>query len=113
MIVKNYLLALCLLMFSTSLCAEENIYEGNCVPCHRFLPLEGMFMTYLKTYSGKYSVIGSLKAYLKNPTEDTSLMTPFFIDNFSVKDKTKLSNKDLDKALEIYWNLYDVRNKLR
>ena len=93
---------------------SKNIYEENCIPCHRFLPssLDQMFMMYLKAYSGKLSVKISMKMFLKEPTEGDSLMSNFFIDRFSVKDKTKLSDEELDEALDIYWDLYDVRRNL-
>ncbi len=93
----------------------ETVYERNCVPCHRYQPasLEKMFMTYLKTYSGELSVKTTLKEFLKNPTEKDSLMSEIFLDRFSVKDKTTLSDKELDEALERYWELYNVKSKLK
>lgn len=105
------------LFISITLYAEEprgNIYERTCIPCHRYLPssLERMFMTYLKTYSGELSVKASLKSYLKNPTEATSMMSGMFIEHFSVKDKSTLSDKDLEEAINIYWDTYDVRKRL-
>ena len=47
---------------------EENAYERNCIPCHRYQPasLEKLFMEYLKTYSGELSLKESLKIFLKN-----------------------------------------------
>ena len=94
---------------------ELNSYERNCIPCHRYQPasLEKLFMEYLKTYSGELSLKGALKEFLKNPTEADSLMNDKFIENFSVKDRTKLSDEEIDKALDIYWDLYDVRKKLK
>jgi hypothetical protein len=105
------------LMLSLMLYAQNNkstIYERDCIPCHRYLPssLERMFMTYIKTFSGEYTFKASLKAYLKNPKEDTSLMSDLFIERFSVKDKSKLSEQELEEAINIYWDLYNVRNKL-
>ena len=93
---------------------EENVYEKNCIFCHRYLPssLERMFMTYLKAYSGEYTFKASLKAFLKEPREETSMMSDLFIDRFSVKDKSKLSDAELKEAIDIYWDLYNVRNKL-
>jgi len=102
-----------------TLYAETNVrinaYERNCIPCHRYQPasLEKLFMEYLKTYSGELSLKGALKEFLKEPSEKSSLMSDKFISNFSVKDKTKLSDKELDEALDIYWDLYDVRKKLK
>jgi len=106
-----------LLLFNIYLLAsaDENAYERNCIPCHRYQPasLEKLFMEYLKTYSGELSLKASLKLFLKNPTEEDSLMNDKFIENFSVKDKTDLNDTELDEALDIYWELYDVRNKLQ
>ena len=103
-------------LFTVFLEAEETgIYETNCIPCHRYQPasLEKLFMEYLKTYSGELSLKGALKAFLKTPTESDSLMNDKFIENFSVKDKTTLTDKELDEAIETYWKLYDVRKKLK
>ena len=93
---------------------EENAYERNCIPCHRYQPasLEKLFMEYLKTYSGELSLKESLKIFLKNPTEEESLMNDKFIENFSVKDRTDLNDTELNEAIDIYWELYDVRGKL-
>ncbi len=93
----------------------KNIYEKNCIPCHRYTPasLDKLFMIYLKTYSGELSVKGAIKAFLKNPTEKDSLMNNTFIKNFSVKNKTALTDEELEEAIDIYWELYDVRKKLK
>ncbi|MBU1958278.1 hypothetical protein KJ680_07725 [bacterium] len=114
MIKKSLLL---LMIFNTIVDAQTqrpNIYERTCIPCHRYLPssLERMFMSYLKTYSGELTVKASLKAFLKKPTEENSVMSDMFIEHFSVKDKSTLSDKDLEEAINIYWETYDVRNKL-
>jgi len=94
---------------------KENIYERTCIPCHRYLPssLGDMYMRYLKTFSGEITFKVSLKAFLKEPLEQTSVMSDLFIDRFSVKDKTLLTDKELDEAINIYWDLYNVRNKLK
>jgi len=92
-----------------------NIYEKECIPCHKYFPasLERMFMTYLKVYSGELTLKASLKAFLKRPDIELSVMSDMFLENFSVKEKSKLSNKELDEAINIYWDLYNVRNKLK
>ena len=95
---------------------ETNIYEGNCVPCHKYgMPttLEKMFMKYLKEYSGELSVKATLKQFLKNPTKEDSVMSKLLLDRFSVKEESLLSDEDLDRAIDIYWDLYNVRNKLK
>jgi len=93
---------------------EHRIYRETCIPCHQHLPysLEKIYMLYLKTFSGELTFKASLKAFLKEPLEETSVMPDEWIENFSVKEKTHLSDKELDKAIDSYWKLYDVRNKL-
>jgi hypothetical protein len=115
--IKKIVMVL-LLLYATLEAKEEkraDVYTRNCIPCHRYLPssLERMFMNYLKTYSGEHMVKSSLKVFLKNPTEEDSLMSDMFIEHFSVKDKSTLSDEELDKAIDIYWDTYNVRNKLR
>jgi hypothetical protein len=103
-----------LTLFSYGAEKDENIYERNCIPCHRYLSfsLEDVFIEYLENFSGKTVFKVSLKAFLKEPKEETSVRPDIFLDRFSIKDPTDLNETQLDEALEIYWNLYDVRNKL-
>ena len=93
---------------------KENIYANSCIPCHQHLPysLEKIYMLYLKTFSGELTFKASLKAFLKSPMEETSVMPDEWIENFSVKEKTTLTDKELDKAIDTYWRLFDVRNRL-
>jgi len=113
--IKKIVLILAVVVEIVVAKSVENAYELNCIPCHRYQPasLEKMFMTYLKTYSGEYSLKGSLKEFLKNPKEEKSLMSDLFIERFSVKDKTILNERELDEAIDIYWDLYNVKSKLR
>jgi len=109
-----------LLLLTLSLTGEEisnnhEVYNKYCIPCHEHLPysLEKIYMLYLKTFSGELTFKASLKAFLKSPMEETSVMPDEWIENFSVKEKTILTDKELDEAINSYWELYDVRNKLR
>ena len=108
---------LCLILTLSSLAEEkkQNIYEHNCISCHQHLPisLENMFMRYLQTFSGEETLKVALKSFLKKPMDETSVMTDLFIDRFSVKNKSLLNDKQLDEAIDIYWDLYNVRNKLK
>jgi hypothetical protein len=92
-----------------------DIYTGNCLPCHEYMPasLERIFMSYLKKYSGEITVKETLKEFLRNPTKESSVMSELFISQFGVKEKTILSEKELNKAINIYWNKYNVRKKLK
>ncbi|CAA6821979.1 MAG: Unknown protein [uncultured Sulfurovum sp.] len=109
--VKIYLLVLLTLGVE----AKANVYKDVCIECHQYQPatLEKMFMLYLKTHSVKLSFKVSLKEFLKNPTEEKSLIGNTFIKNFSVKNPTKLSDSQLDEAIDTYWDLYNPKDNLK
>lgn len=95
---------------------EENVYTRECLRCHDgHFPtsLNRMFMSYIKVYSGEDTFKASLKAFLENPDKEFSVMSEMFLDRFSVKEKSRLSSKELKEAIDIYWDLYNVRNKLK
>ena len=117
--VKKLLL---LVLLSTSLFSktkiepkDENIFIKKCLPCHEYLPstLERMFMSYLKVYSGEFTFKESLKSFLRDPDEVSSTMSDLFLDRFGVKSKTELSDRELEEAVNIYWEMYNIRNKLK
>jgi len=93
----------------------QNIYEANCIPCHKNLPtsLQQMFMKYLESYSGEKNVKTILKFYLKSPMLNLSVMSDLFIDSYGIKEPTKLNDKELDKAIDIYWEKFKVFDKLK
>ena len=112
------------LLFTLSLTGKEleaeienkhTVYKQHCLPCHEYLPysLEKIYMLYLKTFSGELTFKASLKAFLKEPMEETSVMPDEWIENFSVKEKIDLSDKELDEAINSYWEIYDVRKKIK
>lgn len=90
-------------------------YERNCVGCHRNLPtsLQRMFMNYLLVYGGEKNMKAGLKHYLQYPSKHISVMSDLFISNYGIKSKTKLSSKELDEILDIYWDKFKVFDKLK
>jgi len=93
----------------------ENIYEKNCIPCHKDLPtsLGQMFKEYLLIYSSEKFVKAGIKHYLRNPSKTISVMSDLFIDTYGIKEKTTLSPKELDEAVDIYWEKFKVFGKLK
>lgn len=93
----------------------EDVYERSCVGCHKELPtsLEEMFKHYLLVYSGEQNVKNALKHYLRHPLKEISVMDDLFIENYGIKDKTTLSDSEIDKALDIYWDKFKVFGKLK
>jgi len=102
------------LMLTLSL-VSQNVYERKCVPCHKELPtsLQQMFMSYLSLYSGEKNVKAVLKYYLKYPSKSMSVMSDLFIDSYGIKEKSMLSNEELNEAVDIYWEKFKVFDKLK
>lgn len=94
---------------------ELNIYEQNCVKCHKKLPvsIDKYFYRYLLKYSSQREVKKAMSSFLKKPKEDETIMPEAFIKRFGLKKPTKLNNKQLQKALDIYWEKYKVFGKLK
>ena len=93
----------------------QNIYEQNCVSCHAKLPvgIDKFFYQYLLKYSGETNVKASLVNYLKIPTEQNTIMSDEFIQLLGIKKPTTLSDKQLQEAVDIYWEKYKVFGKLK
>jgi hypothetical protein len=70
-------------------------------------------MSYLKVYSGEKTFKESLKSFLRDPDEVSSTMSELFLDRFGVKSKTELNDKELEEAVNLYWEMYNIRNKLK
>jgi len=99
----------------TALLWGQNAYEKNCVTCHAKLPmsLQRMFMNYISVYSGEKNTKAALKYFLKFPRKDISVMSELFLKNFAIKNPTKMSNNELNEAIDIYWEKYKVIGKLK
>ena len=113
--VKKLSFIFILLMMLLSQVQAKDAYERHCVECHRELPtsLQRMFMHYLLVYSGEKNMKAGLKHYLKYPLREISVMSDLFIDNYGIKKKTNLSEKQIDDALDIYWDKFKVIEKLK
>jgi len=101
-------------VFTLSMEAND-IYERDCIPCHKDLPtsLQQMFMSYLAAYSGEKNVKTVLKYYLKSPSKSLSQMSDLFINTYGIKKPTKLNHEELDEAVNIYWEKFKVFDKLK
>ncbi len=109
--IKKLLIALILI----SHLQAQGVYERNCIPCHKDLPtsLEQMFLAYLAAYSGEKNVKTIMKYYLNHPTNSLSVMSDLFKSSYGIKKPTKLNNKELDEAINSYWEKFKVFDKLK
>ncbi len=91
------------------LLAFANPFDRKCVPCHRKrkLPLKPIFFDYLLYHSSERLVKKAMREYLLHPDPKKSLVV-------GVKPyKHKIDPKELQKALDIYWERYKVIGKLK
>ena len=105
---------LSLVICFTSLHASE-VYEKNCVACHKRLPvsIDKYFYKYLLIYSGEVDTKNAIINYLKVPVKETTVMSDSFISRFGVKQKSTLSEGELQEAVDTYWDRYKVFGKLK
>ena len=92
----------------------ENILETNCLACHKHLSVgfDKIFFRYLEKYSSELSVKSAMIDFLKNPNSQTSAMSEEQIRLLGLKSKILLSDKELYKAIDDYWDKYKVVGKL-
>lgn len=102
-------------VFLLFLDAKENVYQRNCVKCHKnqAVSLDKLFYRYLLKYSSEKRVKEALVDYLKKPSYFKTVMPKGYINRYGIKLSTKLSDKELKKAIDIYWDKYKVFGKLR
>ncbi len=111
--VKKFLI-LGWLLSITLVNAKTDIYQTNCLACHKQLSfsLEKIFFRYLLKYSDEISVKSALIDFLKHPNSDTSVMSKEYTRSFGLKQKSQLNDKELEEAIDIYWEKYTVFGKI-
>jgi len=93
----------------------EDAFERNCVGCHVGLPtsLGGMLMNYIQVYGGEKNTKAALIHFMRYPREDTSVMSEMFLQSHPIKKPLQIGDKELQEAIDIYWEKYKVIGKLR
>lgn len=89
---------------------NSDIYEQNCVLCHKNL---FQMHTFMKRYTLKYSSEDKIKKaifkFFKAPTQQKSIMPFNFIRRWGLKSKSTLSDKELQNAIDIYYQKYNMK----
>ena len=111
--IKPVIIAI--VFFFGQLLSAQDAFERNCVKCHESLPmsLQRMFMNYIKVYSGEKNTKAALKHFMRYPRKDTSVMSDLFLQNFEVKEPLQISEEELERAIDIYWDKYKVIGRLK
>lgn len=94
---------------------SQNSFERNCIPCHteRKVSLQKSYMNALLVYGGKKNMKAALEYYFRYPNKSTSVMDEEFIRKYGIKEPMRLYPKEMDEALDAYWDRYSVMGKLR
>jgi len=113
--VGKIILIVSFVFCSINVIAEENSYEKNCVQCHDKTPikLDRCFNKYLLNNSNEDDTKKEIVKYLKNPNKNNTVMSDAVIGRHGVKEKSKLSEKELKEAVDIYWEKHQVSGKLK
>ncbi len=100
---------------SVRMYAKTDIYTETCLQCHNqmSLTMQKIFMRYLLKYSSEVSVKQAIYDFLKNPNYFTSALRKDQIARYGLKNKTTLTDEQLRKAIDIYWEKYKVFGKLK
>ena len=95
--------------------AQGSVYTQNCIACHQEIPVSiyKYFYRYLLKYSSEKKVKHAIKHYLQNPSQEKSVMADAFINRFGIKNKSKLNDKDLENAINKYWETFKIFGKLK
>jgi uncharacterized membrane protein len=92
-----------------------NAYEENCMSCHGQFP--GQLRVFMNKYTIKYSSEDKIKkaiyTYLKNPTKQNSIMPMGFLNRFGIKEKSNLSEQELNEAIDIYYKKFNLRQYIK
>jgi len=106
--VKSALLILVLFSF---LNASE--FEENCLDCHtNDFKFNMMMKKYTLKYSSEKRIRKAIFEYLKNPTQDKSVLPSGYINRFGIKEKTELDDKTLRDMIDIYYKQFNLKSKI-
>ena len=106
--VKSALLILVLSSFLNS-----SSFEEECLYCHtNGFKFNMMMKKYTTKYSSEKRIKKAIFEYLKNPTEDKSVLPIGYINRFGIKEKTELDDKTLKNMIDIYYEKYNLKSKI-
>jgi hypothetical protein len=113
--LKRVLPALLLVSAVTLTAAPKDPYRDDCVRCHRKLPvtLDKFFFNYLLKYSSERAVKAALYSFLRHPTRKKALASEELIRQYGLMPGSRLSDTDLRRAIDTYWETYKVFGKIK
>ena len=88
--------------------------ERDCLSCHQLhsIPSQMIYKRYLMKYSSKKTIKEKIVTYLQNPSKDDSIMPPQFFLKFAMKEKSSLTDKQMNALVDDFIEHYDISKKL-
>lgn len=106
--VKITLLTLTLVTFLSA-----SSFEENCLNCHsRDFKFAMMMKKYTQKYSSERKIKEAIFDYLKNPSADKSVLPYEYINRFGVKEKTTLDDATLREMIDIYYKMFNIKERI-
>ena len=107
----RYILGLTLLLATLN----ASVFEKDCISCHEELDvgLDKFFYRYVLTFSSQNAVKAALKDYLLNHMKEKSILPEGLLLKYGVKEPTTLSEKELEIAIDEYWDRYTFIGKIK
>ena len=91
----------------------NNIFQENCLKCHNKDDLTLFIKEYTLKYSSKKRIKNALFYFLKQPTSSIPLMSFDFIRKRGYKTKSNLDDMMLKKAINIYYEQYNIKRLIK
>ena len=103
-----------ILIFLFATLSYSNTYETNCLSCHKSPIQLNMFMKrYTLKYSSEPKIKDAIFQYLRTPTQQQSVMPFGFIRRWGTKEKSILNDEELKKAIDIYYEKYNLKQFIK
>ncbi|MDD2652369.1 MAG: hypothetical protein PHX44_04880 [Sulfurimonas sp.] len=106
--VKITLLILTLATFMSA-----SSFEENCLKCHsKDFKFAMMMKKYTQNHSSERKIKEAIFDYLKNPSADKSVLPYEYINRFGVKEKTTLDDATLREMIDIYYKMFNIKERI-
>ncbi|MEA3315165.1 MAG: hypothetical protein U9Q30_04860 [Campylobacterota bacterium] len=93
---------------------SNDLFEKNCKNCHFQSHQLNVFMArYTLEYSSKRKIKQAIFEYLKNPKEENSIMPRGFLNRFGVKKETSLTDYELQRSIDKYYDIYNLKKRIK
>jgi len=102
-----------IIIFITNILYAQNIFKNNCLKCHNQTELILFIKEYTLKYSSEQSIKKAMFEFLKYPTSHIPLMTFEFIRKKGYKTKSTLDDNHLKKAIDIYYEQYNMKRFIK